>query len=328
MREDLPDVESIRASIRDENLLGIGGFSSVYAIDGHPKYVVKIVTEAGTDLGNSIIRNPNSTTFDHFKVSEDPNLQERNFGQPVAQYFEDGDVQILLRQTGIECGVPKYLIDNDRYELAEDQQDQIYLTSLKRVAAMPQSAYVQLFQDAEFLGTIGYAIDDNFGENLLVDAEAGFFNPIDLQELGFDRENWDRTHILPSDTFSMLCGTDYYTYNSDFDDEAGILRAIILDKVLTACEELDFAFMKEHPEGNFNFDDIVDEGSPEYTALVRRILETHGSCKNFPTKDTSLYSWEHHERWKTIFEDVIGASFPVSEDDAEEYDLPFEEFSP
>jgi len=331
MRDDLPDVDAIRAAIREENLLGIGGFSSVYAIDGHPDYVVKIITDQGTDLGNSIISDPNTASFDDFKVTEDHNFKGRNFGQPVAQYFEDGDVQILLRQKGIECGVPVYLTENGPHKLSKAEQDKMYFMSLKRVAAMPQSAYVQLFQDAAFLGSIGYRIDDAFSENLFVDIENGHFNPIDLRTLYLATSKaWSPRDIDVRDIYLMLCCDSYNTLSNAHLEQEGGIKTIILNKVLAACEELALIFMHNHPEDTFygfDFYGIAGENSQKQKQISRRILALHGTCEKMPTKMTVLNEFDHYDRWKTIFEEATDETFPVHEQDIDKYEVPLEEFS-
>lgn len=281
MRDDLPDVEAIRASIRDSNIKGIGAFSRVYNIDTHPNYVAKVRITKEYPVGRAILENPSSIPFEAFQIVEDPNFQGRNFGQPIAQYFEDGDVQILLKQNGIECGVPLYLRTQEPFKLSEADLDKLYLESLMRVSSIPQSGYTQFLQDLEFLASIGYDIDASFSENLLADENPGTFNLVDLTFVGVGNVEITKANWL----YDLICGGGYIFDRPELELEGSPFALTVLDKLLTACEELNIPFMKEHPEDHMYLDGLnAPEGSKLRKELVQRIQQTHGANERMPTK--------------------------------------------
>ncbi len=309
MRDDLPDVEAIRASITVSQLIGSGGNAHVYDIVDHPKYVLKIQRYPEFNIGNTVIDKPQSISFSAPDNVEDERIKHKNFGQAVAAYW-DGEVEILLKQHGIVCGIPRHHRRCGVVPLPQDQLDQMFWDSLERVTNMPQSAYANLLEDIKLLNANGYTVDTTNMGNILVDKSANAFRILDIGNIGHIPVRYPPSG---DDILGMLTGAKVNCPGLvRYQDGFSQYYDAIFEKVLTACEQTRTLFYPLHPENNANSRlASTKAGSKERYDIVRRIQKLHGSNVDMPTKNAPSVS-SLVLRWAELHPEIYSAGEPIT----------------
>lgn len=216
------DIETVKGSIREENLIGSGFSNTVYKIDGTDDYVIRISRTAGKD---AIISGEYET-----EDVEDKALTG-NYGQVVAlltpkDRINAPTIEILKKQSGITNGNPPssaiYFENGDlrpgeaTYEALERKEH--YAKTLQILADMPQSAYEDLIDKFEELDRAGYRFDYYNPNNFLLDEENQSINIIDLEKPGSTYKN-DLGNALWA-----LSNIGYLnTYMSSHDESSGFI---------------------------------------------------------------------------------------------------------
>lgn len=158
------DKDKISDICREENLVGHGGNADVYKIPNVEKYVLRVVRwkRGGGEVG---------------KIEEvKDELPELNVGQAVAK-MSGAEIYFLKKQRGIPAGVP-----HGKMRREGENADPIYEEHLKRAAEIPQSAYDEFARILVAINARGYNFDPSKANNVLLDAEKGEFNLVDVNK--------------------------------------------------------------------------------------------------------------------------------------------------
>jgi len=267
-RYHLPRFETLVASCRDENLLGVGSQAKVYCIDDCNTYVVK---KPHALVYLSDYDNLPDTPV----LIEDPALAMRNFGQPIASYK---DSLILLRhQAGRACGVSPFL----RHTVTDKKSlDRLYENSTERAACRSHQAYRSLVEDMAFLQTTQYDIDPSMAGNLLIDDQADRFGIVDLIPLS-------HAHTAPDELLVMLFDNSFtWHYTGTHKDRLIAQRRIILSKLLKASEESGLPFSQHtQPSSSVAYALTLagyNEGSDERAQIEARMRYTRPNLAERP----------------------------------------------
>ena len=171
IRSKMPAEYSIQDLINmaqtEENKLGQGANSIVYAIPHLDDYVLKVLNK---DDPNKI------------DMSEFPS--DVNLGQPVWQDDKNPRLLILKRIDGKEHSISNWsttIWDGEQYSPlpVTKEQAKLFHSQLNDIASMPQSAFDQLAKNVKILSDKGYKLDSINPNNLLVDKEKQQIHIID-----------------------------------------------------------------------------------------------------------------------------------------------------
>jgi hypothetical protein len=275
----LPSEKIIRSSVkrRGEFFLGSGGNAEVFTVEHYPRYVVRIPRLLDLD---------HAPKFGAPNIIDDPLFEGRNFGQAIAE-FKNG-VAVLLKQQGIPIGVPPYLRKRREEPDIQEKNDKLYEDSTRFVASMHEEAYRELIMDMEFLNNAGKRIDPSKSNNLLVDVKNNKFNLVDISD-----NNQRRNRNKPTEAVVVLLDNSYgYIYKGQKEEELQKNRRIILDKLLTAAENLGVPFLHDRSDGIEGDSSLryslklagYEEGTPRRLEIEKRILSTGKTLYSRPAK--------------------------------------------
>lgn len=133
----------------------------------------------GTEFGIRVIRRGWDLTTDEdpqeLTAAHDP-FDGENYGQPVAHYGKN--IQVLRLQSGSPAGMPfRY---NKPGGVGTEAGVQKFRQQILAAAQMPLEEYERLMRSIIELNNKGYVVDTSKSGNMLIDAERGRFNLVDL----------------------------------------------------------------------------------------------------------------------------------------------------
>lgn len=206
---DLPKVDDIAASIRENNVLGRGGNATVYSINDN--YVARTPNGEKADLAGAV------------KPVEDI-LPGMDVGQTVARA---GNVQILRRVAGEQAGVPFGPIRS----AGGPEADRIYEQQTQAAAEMPQSAYDNLARTIVELNNRGYGFDPSKAGNILIDTAGRRFNVVDINPKHPTSPGSSVAHMI----IPLMDNSFAYRYKGNSPEMQG-WRGQIIDKAELAAK--------------------------------------------------------------------------------------------
>lgn len=164
---------------------------------GEVKNLVSSALSANSELGkgrNAVVLNTASPDFvlrveKSSTRSPDANLasvEDRFPGMNLGQAIASGDgMQLLRRQSGVPAGLDPLAKKDRSTPEGQASNDANYAASLKRAAAMPQSAYNAFAETLAKLSSVGgrgAQFDPSKSNNVLIDERSGQFNLVDINE--------------------------------------------------------------------------------------------------------------------------------------------------
>lgn len=207
----------------------------------------------GSDFGVRIMHRgfkPDETDAELTPV-HDP-FGGENLGQSVAQY--GNNVQVVRLQGGTPAGYPYRPADKSK-------AIQVYRQQIMAAAAIDVKEYIRLFKVIKKLNDDGYVVDPSKSGNLLIDADKGKFNLVDIGKR--ESEGYRNT---AGEIIQMLM--DNYSFSSNkFSRDADMKKAAqeIIRKAEYASEEagLELADTMSSVDYSYNLAGLRGEPEPE-----------------------------------------------------------------
>ena len=196
-------------------------------MDGHPDLIVRINTG---NLTQDLELKPEFKT-PREAVAIDSPLGTRNFGQAI--YDFNNGITVNYRQGGNATRPNNIMMPSP------DAQHAHYENTLRQAAEMPVEAYKQLLLDANHLAEKGFSIDPK-PTNLLIDAERGRFNLIDMKQRETPQNKMGAGFI----TIMITDNTYVNHYKGDNAEGIKQLRTQIEEKMALAAAELGIEYKK------------------------------------------------------------------------------------
>lgn len=214
----------IKLAQTDENKLGQGANSIVYAIPHLDDYALKVLNR---DDPNKI------------DMSEFPS--DVNLGQPVWQDEKNPRILILKRIGGKEHSIPNWsrTVNTPPLQVTKEQASD-FAKQLSTISSMPQNTFDQLAKDVKVLSDKGYKLDSINPNNLLVDEEKQQIHIID-----YFKVNPKETHLYQNSCFDLIAVTcdftlfpEYFDKMSDEEKQSTINSVkTITDKMYKGCDK-------------------------------------------------------------------------------------------
>ena len=222
IRSKMPKGFSIQDLIKmaqtEENKLGQGANSIVYAIPHLDDYALKVLNK---DDPNKI------------DMSEFPS--DVNLGQPVWQDEKNPRILILKRIDGKEHSIPNWsrTVNTPPLQVTKEQSRE-FAKQLSTISNMPQETFDQFAKDVKVLSDKGYKLDSINPNNLLVDEEKQQIHIID-----YFKVNPAETHLYQNSCFDLIAvACDFTLFPEYFDKMTDDEKQSTINSVKTITDKM------------------------------------------------------------------------------------------
>lgn len=154
-------INNILATFKPENFVDAGGKNNVYSIPGNDDFLIRVSKK---------ILIPTKRL--ELKKLEDP-FPDKNLGQKIASLSKN--ISVILKQSGKANGIT----DWHKVKFKKEHLPE-FITSLKSVANMPQTAFNDMAEEIKFLQAKQHLFDHN-PRNILIDEKKQAFNLVDIE---------------------------------------------------------------------------------------------------------------------------------------------------
>ena len=153
----------------EENYLSEGAFGITFTIPKNDNFILKVYKNINLNLLNQ-------GRLSLEKVPDD--IPEINVGQPIARFGHY--ISVLIKQEGQEYGIPLHAS-----VLTNRETTNLYISNLKKVAAIPQEGYRQFTEEVKLVRKHGYYLDIwNSNNFLLTDKNINIVDIGKIQGIG------------------------------------------------------------------------------------------------------------------------------------------------